>query len=217
MNIHKLHQILTGISAINCSIIVARMAYEGHLHGAYLIWNLLLAAIPFYISWLIAARQNSSVAMRAAMFVAWLLFLPNAPYIITDLVHLGDIKVLRWYDVFIIFSFAINGLLYGVCSIYMLKTFYSKYFLQFELNILQIIVCAASGYGVYIGRCLRWNSWSVITHPLALLKESARHMYTTPMAFKAWAFTGAVGMVLLASLFVLENLQSAMQPMHSKH
>jgi uncharacterized membrane protein len=93
----------------------------------------------------------------------WLLFLPNAPYIITDMVHLYQRPpVPYWYDMLLVLLSALNGLIIGFVSISQIETIVKKYTTSMNLNILRVLIILAMSYGVYVGRYLRFNSWDAI-------------------------------------------------------
>lgn len=134
----------------------------------FLGWNLILALIPFGIALFI--YKNPSILSRwysrIALALIWLLFLPNAPYIITDFIHLQISKSNFFVlDFILIASCAITGVLSGVYSfkimIELLSLFYSKKF----MNLLSIAISFLCGFGVYLGRVVRLNSWDIFTRP----------------------------------------------------
>jgi uncharacterized membrane protein len=160
-----------------CGIMMSIQAgFTGNYSYLFLGWNLFLAWIPVYFALLWKARANKkpmSWLKQLICFCLWLLFFPNAPYIITDLVHLNRwFKPLLWTDIIIFFSFAATGLIVGLYSLY-----HVHMLLKNQLNPLKakVIVCASlilSSYGIYLGRVQRWNSWDIITNPLKLITDS---------------------------------------------
>jgi uncharacterized membrane protein len=83
-------------------------------------WNLFLAAVPAVAAWLFARAmgRDSSTIEKVGWFLVWLIFLPNAPYIITDFVHLTPRPGIPfWYDTALLVSCAGTGLLLGYTSI----------------------------------------------------------------------------------------------------
>ena len=133
----------------------------------FLIWNLFLAWIPYWISMYLEKLPKKWMAVP--MLCAWLVFLPNAPYIVTDLLHVRyHPPVPMWYDTMLIFSFAWTGLLLGYLSLLDVQQFLKKNIgkkMAAALIWLAIVLCA---FGVYLGRYQRWNSWDVLTQPYQL-------------------------------------------------
>ena len=104
----------------------------------------------------------------------WLVFLPNAPYIITDLYHIHHIdQPLLWFDVMTLFLFAQTGLLAGLYSSLVAHRMLRP---VAGVGLSWLILLASqmlSGFGIYLGRFGRWNSWDMLTHPLALFDAVA--------------------------------------------
>jgi uncharacterized membrane protein len=103
----------------------------------------------------------------------WLLFFPNAPYILTDLFHLRHPResVPVWFDTLLINWFAWTGMLLGVFSLYLMHHIVRKAFGRITGWLFVFFVGTLCGVGIYIGRFLRWNSWDVIFHPIDRLSE----------------------------------------------
>ncbi|RYG75306.1 DUF1361 domain-containing protein [bacterium] len=143
--------------------------------GVGLLWNLLLATVPLFWS---AAFQNAIDGKRpifaSVCFGLWLLFLPNAPYILTDLIHLQTCpSVPLWYVLAVLLSCAGTGTLLGYHSLLNVQN-------AIETTMGKTtgwVVAAGSlllcGFGIYLGRFLRWNSWDALTKPLELAKTVA--------------------------------------------
>lgn len=182
----------------------------------FLVWNLFLAGIPFAITQLFkrSSKLRSLKIVEFLAFATWLLFLPNSPYIITDLVHLhSDRSSLVWLDLFLVFVFAFNGLLLGLLSMLdmfaLIRQRYGSRVAKYTL----FKVCVLSGYGIYLGRFLRFNSWDITTKPLSLMYQIA-HSLKEP---KVWLITFAFGGFLWILFSVLQSaLQVRKVPMIKK-
>lgn len=159
----------------------------------FLVWNLFLASIPFLITQIMKQKikWQSSKIISFLAFSLWLLFLPNSPYIITDLVHLqNENSTLLWLDLFLVFVFALNGLLLGLLS---LKDMYSLLVARFGKKVASITifqVCLLSGYGIYLGRFLRFNSWDILTNPKNLFLDIIHSIYEPKVWLIVFAFGG---------------------------
>lgn len=183
------------------SLVILRMKITQNEGYFFMIWNLFLAAIPYLISqtmknhiWL-----QSSKWLCFSSLAIWLLFLPNSPYMITDLIHLQNNNTnLAWYDLFLVFVFAINGLLLGLLS--MLDVFgiiafrYTKKVAFISL----IKISVLTGYGIYLGRILRFNSWDILTKPSYLMQQILQSVHDPKAYLMTFAFGG-----LLCILFSL--------------
>ena len=118
--------LLASATVFSVAIWRVRSEYSGSERYAFLIWNLFLAWIPFIISYfsytLIIQRSWVYLFIPVAAFL-WLIFFPNAPYILTDFQHLAydsnDLPV--WYDVMMLIWFAFTGLLLGMVSLFLMQ------------------------------------------------------------------------------------------------
>ena len=157
----------------------ALLAFRMHLASDRLAlglaWNLCLATVPLLCS---AAFRRASERGRpfaqALSFLLWLLFLPNAPYILTDLIHLGPRPhVPLWFLLAMLMSCALSGTLLGYLSLLEVQAVIEKRFGRVAGWIVAVGALGACGFGIYVGRFLRWNSWDALTRPLQLLKSMA--------------------------------------------
>jgi len=149
-----------------------RIIYTGHILFAFLAWNLFLAFVPYGISKKIVRTNAISKAKFLFYVFVWLMFIPNSFYIITDLFHLDmNEDVPLWYDLALLLSFAWSGILFGIVSVRQMEKLFERTFNK-KFDLLFIIpVMALNGFGVYIGRYLRFNSWDVIANPFQLTKD----------------------------------------------
>ena len=114
----------------------------------------------------------------------WLLFFPNAPYLITDLIHLKAAPDhLIWYDALMSFSFALSGLLTGLYSLLKVHRLVEKIWNSLIAWVTVSGSLVLSSYGVYLGRFGRWNSWDIVTHPFSLVRYSVSNLHD-PLAIK---------------------------------
>src|SRR5579872_421727 len=113
---------LTVSAAFSCVLVLLRVLYTGRPTFLFMPWNLFLAYVPYFIStWLSQWDRRVHPLVRIAGLALWLLFIPNSPYILTDLYHLADshrdLRIPEWYDLVLILSFALSGTLIAVMSI----------------------------------------------------------------------------------------------------
>lgn len=159
-------------SIMSIGIYVGRVAYSGHWAFFFLSWNLFLAWIPMCSAlalWYLDQQKRGSNVIYLALFCCWLLFFPNSPYLVTDLLHLTKRPyVPLWYDMMLIFSYAWNGLLLGFISLWIVQAFVQTRFGKVASWLVVSFSLAASGFGIYLGRFLRWNSWDLFVDPRGL-------------------------------------------------
>lgn len=140
----------------------------------FLVWNLFLAWIPFLLS--IIAKNNYFAKTRYFFnflwFTIWLLFFPNALYIITDFIHLRPRSgIPYWFDIMILFSFSITALLLGLQSLKNIIDIITQKYKSPKLSYAPYFLLFLGSIGVYLGRFQRWNSWDIINRPLLIFKD----------------------------------------------
>src|SRR5262245_51843717 len=132
----------------------------------------------------------------ALWFVVWLMFLPNAPYLITDLVHLEPRPpVPYWFDIGLFAAFAGAGVLAAFSSFGDLQQIVSRRFGRWAGWGGVAIASFAAGFGIELGRMGRWNSWDVLTQPTDLLREVFARVtdpWSHPRAFAVAMLYGSV-------------------------
>lgn len=148
--------------------------YRGTQTFFFLNWNLFLAWIPYLIALslpFLHRKFNSKIIIVGAL-LCWLLFFPNAPYIITDFLHLKKrAGIPLWYDLMLFMSFAWTGLMLGYVSLLEVQIFLRNFFSKTMVNFASIIALLLCGFGIYLGRFQRWNSWDIVTQPFSLFAD----------------------------------------------
>jgi uncharacterized membrane protein len=166
--------LLAAGSAMCIAMVAGRTLYSHTHHFQTLVWNLFLAWIPLLLAALIyriaTRRADLTRWILVPAALVWLLFFPNAPYIVTDLVHLGQYhdNVPGWFDVMLVAWFAWTGLLLGVVSLRLMQEIVARARGSRVGWLFVVLVTAAGSLGIYVGRFLRWNSWTVFQAPLTL-------------------------------------------------
>lgn len=144
-------------------MLVARIIYAGNLRYIFLVWNLFLAFVPYIISIGFNKIVLKGKLLQLLFFSTWLLFFPNALYIITDIIHLAKTSAVPvWYDAVLLFTSSLLGLVLAFASLINVEKYFMFYFKNIHVNILIILVLFAGSYGVYLGRFERWNSWDIL-------------------------------------------------------
>ncbi len=164
------------LSLFVVAMIAFRILYTHTSEHSAIAWNLLLAWIPFALALIVYERARAGVSTLSlvAATMLWLLFLPNAPYIVTDLKHVGrggGVPVL--YDVLLLSAAAWTGLLLGLTSLFLMHAVARRLVGAVNAWALVVGVLALSSFGIYLGRVQRWNSWDVFVRPGSLLGEIA--------------------------------------------
>jgi uncharacterized membrane protein len=167
----------------------------------FLNWNLFLACIPWVVTTLLRTKEKlhkSKIAFML-MLLLWLLFFPNAPYILTDLLHLRNIPTMTvWSDLIMILCFAWTGLLFGFLSLLDMEHFFASKIKPALRVFLTVFLLFVGSFGVYIGRYLRWNSWDFITKPFGLLQDIGERLINPFAHQTTWGMTLFMGIFLNA-------------------
>ena len=156
----------------------------------FLIWNLFLAWVPYVLSLFLPHIKNKWLVMPT--LALWLVFIPNAPYIVTDLLHVGyHPPVPVWYDTMLLFSFAWTGLLLGFLSLIDVQRFLKKTIGKTKAEWLIWPVIGLCAYGVYMGRYQRWNTWDILKSPFQVFEE------TVAVLLHPMAYLGTLGLAVV--------------------
>ena len=191
--------ILGASLALSLTLVMGRVLLTQHLKFVFLLWNLFLAVIPFVLSYLLAVAKGP---LRARVLLpvgaVWLLFFPNAPYLLTDLFHLHPRPgVPYWYDLALILSCAWNGLMLGYASLTDMQTLVSRRLGPTSSWAFATLALMLSAFGIYLGRNLRYTSWDVLTNPVALFYDILNRL------LHPFSFPGTWGVTLVFGLFLL--------------
>jgi len=164
--------VLLNIACLVCILLVAaRVAYTDSIRHTGLIWNLFLAWIPFilaYFAHAISWKRIWLYLIIPLVAILWLLFFPNAPYMLTDLQDLarsGGVGAPLWYDVLIVVWCSWTGMLLGVISLYLMQDIVLRTFGRVSGWLFVFVISGLSSFGIYIGRFVRLNSWDILQNP----------------------------------------------------
>jgi uncharacterized membrane protein len=171
----------------------------------FLPWNLFLAWVPYGLALqasLLRARGWGRWWNLGPLGVAWLLAFPNAPYLLTDFIHLKPRPgVPMWFDAAMLASFAASGWLLGLLALEVWKRLLEEWLGRVAAWGGVLAVSVLCGYGIYLGRFERWNSWNVVNRPGSLLEAVFGHV-SEPLTHRGLVVTTGVfaGLVLLSYL-----------------
>ena len=206
-------------SVVSVGLIAARVIWTGELFYAGLVWNLFLAWLPLVFALLARDefRPGTTCTWRFLGFAgAWLLFFPNAPYIFTDLTHLTTyLNGHFWVDLVLILICAMTGLVLGFVSLFLMQRVVRRLFGSVASWFFIGGVAGLSSFGIYLGRFLRFNSWDIVWHPLALSRGIGRWAanplahstsFAFPMLFAVFLF------IAYLMLYALTHLEPSEAP-----
>ncbi len=197
-----LFQFGSGIALV-VLLLIFRWYHTGSHFYLFLLWNLFLAFIPYCISqYLIANTSAKQISLLHQgkwwiLFATWLLFFPNAPYVITDLLHLSKGRgIPKWYDLAMLFCAGATGLWIGYVSLLQMEIVWRQKITFISSRIFITGVMLLSGFGIYLGRVLRFNSWDVITNPLDLVVAVGSRILQPWQHPQTWGVTVLFAMLL---------------------
>ncbi|GAB4500215.1 MAG: hypothetical protein OHK003_19440 [Anaerolineales bacterium] len=189
--------VLLNLACAACiALVAARVAYTDSSRHTGLIWNLFLAWIPFILSYFAHVLSWKKLWVYLAIpFIAflWLLFFPNAPYMLTDLQDLArgtGREAPLWYDVIIVVWCSWTGTLLGVISLYLMQDIIARTFSRWLGWVFVFAISGLSSFGIYIGRFVRLNSWDILQNPtetamtiLGIVIDPSRRLAAFTMAY----------------------------------
>lgn len=203
--------ILLLLSLFGCLMVVVRLLYTGQPRYSFLIWNLCLSWIPLGISMFMTHIYTKTTKKKKYIILIlsgliWLLFYPNAPYMITDFIHFTySNSFLTWYDLVIYSTFIFTSFLIGFVSIYLVSRVVEKITNNIIGWLFTLFVLFLSSYGIYLGRFIRWNSWDMILNPFDLFSSFLGNINYQSITFSI--VYGALLTLIYAFLYGLTYLK----------
>ena len=160
------------------------------------LWRVPLAAAAY-----MAQRLELGLPTIVPLLAGWLLFFPNAPYIVTDLVHFGELggSIPAELDLATLIAAAIAGLLVGFASLYVVQRVIWHRYGRLAARASVVATLLLASMGVYLGRVLRWNSWDAFANPQSVIADVLTRV-ANPLAFQqTWAGIGLFAAFLVAT------------------
>ena len=180
------------------TLLLLRVKITHSMYLLFLIWNLFLAIVPYFISSNIHNNffDKSKKTQNTFYALGWLLFIPNTFYILTDFTHLHFKNTFQFgLDLLIISSFSFSGFYVGLLSLcHMHQLAIAKYGNKAG-NLFLVIISFLSAFGIYLGRVLRFNSWDIISKPIELVYTSISALFS----FETILYTLQLGTIILIS------------------
>ena len=170
---------LAAASVLCLGALELRIHRTGDAFYEFLAWNLFLAWIPLVCALIAHLRARRSADwVVGVLLVVWLLFFPNAPYVLTDFIHLGTDRSSAplWYDALMLSSFAWTALLLGFTSAYFVQAIVRRSLGEAWSWLVLVVAFALASFGVYLGRFVRFNSWDALVRPVRVLHVIGRQV-----------------------------------------
>ncbi len=195
-----------------------RFYIAGNTLYDFLILNLFLAWLPLIVAWFLYRRTPKGLVWswpNFGLFAVWLLFLPNAFYLITDFIHLrytSQVDIV--FDVILFGTYTFCGVILGLTSLYLVHVRAIKRF-GARGHYLPAVVLLLCGFAIYLGRYLRWNSWDIITNPFGLLFDVSssvidpvNHPLTFATTLLFYGFFGLLYFVVWQAILVVQKIKN---------
>ena len=172
----------------------------------YLLWNLVLAWVPLLLAirlMIVLRHKVWSSWEGLGTSLAWLIFLPNSFYMISDLIHLKEAPRDEILYAGVMFAaFVCTGIVLGFSSLYLVHTRLLRRFTGRQAAAGVAIIIFLCSAAIYVGRNLRWNSWDILTNPGGLLFDIADRLQH-PANYPTMLVTIAAFFALLAGIYNL--------------
>lgn len=182
----------------------------------WMAWNTFLALVPLGLALSLFRAPGGRPWRRPLWWLGigtFIAFLPNAPYVVTDLIHLPndtaatpserlDLALVVQYGLYFAVGFGAYVLAIRRLTQFLGRVGWSRGWLMAVVVSLQAL-CAS---GVYVGRVLRWNSWDLIAQPTALAAD-VRARVDEPLTAVAVLFLFvALTVGTVASLAIIDEI-----------
>ncbi len=183
--------IITGLCLFFYAI---RVLVSDSLELWFLNWNLVLAWVPLILSVLLikSLKKNRWLSWQnLGLSFLWLLFLPNAFYLVTDFVHLDESdNLLFMLDTVLLMTYALTGLVLGWFSVFAVHRELRKRLQANTTYIILLIIFLLSSFAIYLGRNLGWNSWDLLTDPLGITLDILQRLTNPDKYSDTYSITG---------------------------
>jgi uncharacterized membrane protein len=206
-------------SALCVALVAARAIYTHRLAYQGLLWNLFLAWLPVLSALVAYNLYRRLLSLSTSLVISagfiWLLFFPNAPYLMTDLMHLQTASdVPFWYDLILFSAFAWTGLFLGVASLAMMQALVRRSAGPVSSWVFVLGALAAGSVGIYLGRFLRWNSWDVFLNPTRILADVLDRLRHPFDHLQTFGFTMLFFLLLMATYWMVVALADFRKKAH---
>ncbi len=198
-------------SALALVLLGMRVAWTRERAYLFLVWNLFLAWVPYGCAIAIRAlhRRRLSGLALVPFFLIWLGFLPNAPYLVTDFVHLRfRVGAPLWFDAVMLAAFAWAGVGLGSASLRVCTHVVRVRAGSLAVLAFTPLVALATGFGIYLGRFLRLNTWDVATKPGTVLVQTLSPLVDPFGHVHAWTVTLTFAMFFAVAAIVSNRSRS---------
>ncbi len=192
--------------AFTMLLLTTRIVLTHSLTYIFFVWNIFLAITPLVLSSHLLKQKKLGIKSIIIIF-GWLFFYPNAPYIITDFFHYVERPPIPyWFDLLICISAVWNGLIIGLISLIQVEQFLSRHLKPTVVKSIVLTSFLLCGYGIYIGRFLRFNSWNIITDIDGLFDASFQRIIHPFHHTTTWGFTILFAAMMAVFYYTIKSI-----------
>lgn len=148
-----------------------------------ILWNLFLAFIPLLLSFYLFRLSAIRNIYWWVILLIFISFLPNAPYVLTDSIHIIELSQRnypQWAIILVLIPqytlFILAGFEAYVISLTRLDNYLTNLVTTKYLGLIDAIVHSLCVVGIYIGRFERFNSWDFISKPGKVLLTTTQDL-----------------------------------------
>jgi uncharacterized membrane protein len=197
---------LTVLPIVSVFLLAVRATASDSSRYLFLPWNLFLAVVPLLLAWWLAWRIRKFGWVKwqqLLLTLTWVVFLPNSFYLVTDFIHLRpNHEADLLFDIVLLSSFMISGLIFGLISIYMVHAELVKRLREkYAYGLIGLIILACS-FAICLGRYTRWNTWDILLQPAGLLFDVSDRLINPGLHAQTYQTTLTLFMVLFATYIV---------------
>ena len=199
----RLLRLCTVTSALALGVLAAYRIAAGTGDLDYLLWNLALAWVPLVVALAIDDVRSAPLQLQVPLLALWLVFFPNAPYLVTDLVHIdpADQRPIGILGDAALVAVAPVGLALGFSSLMLVERSVRERFGGRVAPAVAVLSLAAASLGIYLGRVVRLNSWDLLTRPRVV--GSVLHQLVLDPLAHPLAVAATVALAVMLSVLYL--------------
>ena len=188
------------------TLLAVRMFVSKEADLGFMAWNLFLAWLPVPLAFWLRAELTKRPWLtwqNMGITLLWLVFLPNSFYVITDALHLRlSAPEDLFFDIALIFSFILNALILGFISVFIIHRQLLIRHKPVKAHTILALIFLLVGFGIYLGRVLRWNSWDVLWSPFGLLFDVSEILIHPITNSEAYSLTLVYGGLIAVFYFI---------------
>lgn len=190
-----------GLSGLDLVLVaVFRLAF-GSQGLDFLVWNIFLAWIPLIAALALDDVRTTPLALNFPLLGFWLAFFPNAPYLVTDLVHLNDFGHGPAGAIAVVALIAAvpTGLALGFSSLLLVERSMRDRLGPRVALAISVASLVTACVGIYLGRVLRLNTWDILSRPRFVAALLHQHL----LGPRPVAITATVALSMLLTVLYL--------------